>query len=291
MKLLDRTKRVISRLYGVDEQVADQIYTIGDFQLTLPSSHMLPVYQAQNRLYDRFLPFLGRINVDGWVIDVGANIGDSAAAIASGPPKKILCVEPSPFFGRYLNANAHVIRRNGSDVRIAAVAVSSRDTEVILSESSSTSTRGSAGPPVPAVTLDALAKSQCGGECVAFIKSDVDGYDGDVLLSGISTISRDRPSLFFECDIRSAQEINSFMKLFEILLALNYEIMCLDNFGLPLCIAKDGETCSNILTYLVRQGACLSTRTFYYIDCFACTNDNGAMLDVYKSYLTFIDGS
>lgn len=289
MRILDKAKYAIRRIRGLKEQRGEQIYKIGDFQLTLPCSHLLPHYQAHHRLYDRFLPFIGPANLDGWIVDVGANVGDSAAALTSGSPKKILCIEPSRFFGRYLSINAQVMRRSGSEIRIAELAVSSRENAIILSEGSSTATRGASGYPVLTSTLDELVKLHCDRERVSFIKTDVDGYDADVLLSGVSTIKNYRPSLFFECDVRSVHEIEVFVQLFEMIRSMNYRIMCLDNFGLPLSVVNDTETFANMLRYIAWQHAGTSTRTFYYLDCFACRDDDLLMLDIYRSYLDFVE--
>ena len=56
---------------------------IGDYYILLPPEHKLPEYQAKGRLYDRFLPTLClALPQDGeTIIDLGANVGDTAIAI------------------------------------------------------------------------------------------------------------------------------------------------------------------------------------------------------------------
>ena len=52
------------------------------YQLCLPKDHLLPHYQREHRLYDRFLPFVARALPAGTAaIDVGANCGDTLAAM------------------------------------------------------------------------------------------------------------------------------------------------------------------------------------------------------------------
>jgi hypothetical protein len=67
-------------------------------------SHMLPIYQSVHILYDSALPrickYLENKNNKIFIVDMGANIGDTVAMIQSeiSDYSKILCVEGSESF-------------------------------------------------------------------------------------------------------------------------------------------------------------------------------------------------
>src|SRR5262245_14114577 len=83
-------------------------FAYGDFVLCCDSSHQLPRILAQ-------LPDFGRnladivlaLKIDqAHIIDVGANIGDTALLLARfAPGAKVLCIEGDPQFMPYLETN------------------------------------------------------------------------------------------------------------------------------------------------------------------------------------------
>src|SRR5215203_6027449 len=75
----------------------------GDVEIDLPGNHPLPRYQRDYPLYDRFLPMLvSRLPDTAQIIDVGANCGDTVAAMyAANPRLRYLAIEPDPAFFKY----------------------------------------------------------------------------------------------------------------------------------------------------------------------------------------------
>jgi len=64
--------------------------------IKLDSGHVLPAYKKEHINYDRFLPHLvGFINdEDSIVVDIGANYGDTLAALAiSNSNLTYICIE------------------------------------------------------------------------------------------------------------------------------------------------------------------------------------------------------
>jgi hypothetical protein len=71
-------------------------FLIEGLPLSLPPDHGLPKFQAEHVMYDRFLPELARCLEGGantTIIDVGANVGDTALAMVSHCKPRILCVD------------------------------------------------------------------------------------------------------------------------------------------------------------------------------------------------------
>ena len=80
-------------------------YRIGSVELELPLSHELPFYRHDHPSYDRQLGAIAAA-LGGPVVDVGANVGDTAAAIREESGVPILCVEGDPTFFDLLERNA-----------------------------------------------------------------------------------------------------------------------------------------------------------------------------------------
>src|SRR5258706_13989898 len=88
-------------------------HRIGRFRLLLPADHRLDEYQRTWLRYDTALGYLARTvfrkYADSCAIDIGANVGDSAALIRSHADVRVLCVEGNPAFSQCLEHNASEI--------------------------------------------------------------------------------------------------------------------------------------------------------------------------------------
>jgi FkbM family methyltransferase len=99
------------------EHVQGKEYVVGRTTLVLPFDHALDEYQHQWKRYDRALGEISRLVWQKYpnfsAIDVGANVGDSAALISAYHDVNILCVEGTIIFLPFLIENA---RRIGPQV-------------------------------------------------------------------------------------------------------------------------------------------------------------------------------
>lgn len=82
-------------------------YNIDGFVMNLGEGHMLSLAQKYNPMYDRFVPYLAKLVSDdkNWIVDIGANVGDTTAAMIKHTNSKILCVEPTEKFYKLLIKN------------------------------------------------------------------------------------------------------------------------------------------------------------------------------------------
>jgi FkbM family methyltransferase len=145
---------------------------------------------------------------DGMVLDVGANIGLSALALAPLlPGGRILAVEPSP---RTVAALHRTLALNGLQDRVAveAVAVGATPGEAAFHAAGHSAgahlmdpgTLGAAALPqvrVPVETVDALV-ARHGLARLDFVKIDVEGFETEVLDGARATLARHRPLVFAE---------------------------------------------------------------------------------------------
>lgn len=180
-------------------------YRIGRFELDIPLSHELPRYRTLFPLYDGAIGPLARAVWEAFpessVVDIGANVGDTAAAIRSASPAPILCVEGSDAFFALLGRNA---ARLGADVTLERTLVGrSRATlrGVVQAAGGTARIVEDAGAPGLAVEplADVLARHP---ELPApkLVKIDTDGFDCPIVEASTAVWERFRPVLFFEYD-------------------------------------------------------------------------------------------
>ena len=196
---------------------------VGNIHLWLPPEHLLPIYKQKNHLYDSFLPVLAnRLPVGSTVVDVGANIGDSCKSMyISNSSLKFLCVEPDTKFFKYLKFNTHKIPKQNLFLYKVLVTESGGVFKLVGkggTKSMQITNQGS----IKTATLDSLCSEISAGSQIGLIKSDVDGFDFDVLLSGRSVISEKQPLVFAEFSFVDEGSLGKYLNLVNFLISAKY---------------------------------------------------------------------
>lgn len=249
-------------------------YQLGRYSIFYPPNHGLPVYQKQYRLYDRFLPVLVKhLDSNKLIIDVGANIGDSAIAMAQNCSNPILCFEPSDKFTYFLRKNIEHIGelvKERVEIRKVMVGTGKISGELLHHES------GTAGLIMKS-TSDNLTHKPL-DDCVAIqnqvilIKTDTDGFDFDVIQSASMILKNSEPVLFWENEISNEFQLDSFNKLYFFLDNLGYDKLTIfDNFGNILIEDGSYSVLCDLNNYLISMTKFNCSRTFHYIDVLAHT--------------------
>jgi FkbM family methyltransferase len=172
--------------------------------LLLPLSHLLPVYLDSNPLYDRlprmvskFLKEQGRCVIG---IDVGANIGDTVAAMMTSEQDRFLAIEPNPHFANYFRENWN---GNPNVVLLSVLCSSSAgEPSVVIQEKQGTAriTTSPHGLSIKQTTLDEVIRTMSDFKVANLLKIDTDGYDFEVLRGAALFIEQNKPTVLFECD-------------------------------------------------------------------------------------------
>jgi hypothetical protein len=222
-------------------------YQLSSLLIEMTDRHTLPYYQQQHKLYDRFLPHLAK-SLTGDVIDVGANVGATMAAMAQANPKlDFFCAEPQEQFFAALQQNKKLVEdKLQTKVRIMK------------------NTIGTVGVSLNAVVEEFDYKPD-------LIKVDVDGMDYDVLNSYKFD---QQPMLYFEADYQTETQLELFKKLIYDLNVRGYtKYFLFDNFGAFMGAVEHDEI--NHIDYLFDYIWTLkqkrSTMTIYYMDILAVT--------------------
>ena len=222
-------------------------YQLGSLLIEMTDRHTLPYYQQQHKLYDRFLPHLAK-SLTGSVIDVGANVGATMAAMAQANPQlDFFCAEPQDHNYVALQQNKKIVEdKLQTKVRIMK------------------NTIGTVGVSLNAVVEEFDYKPD-------LIKVDVDGMDYDVLNSYKFD---QQPMLYFEADYQTETQLELFKKLIYDLNVRGYtKYFLFDNFGAFMGAVEHDEI--NHIDYLFDYIWTLkqkrSTMTIYYMDILAVT--------------------
>lgn len=201
-------ERLCHKLRGLLVRLGDPTVTfdVAGMPLRLPLSHDLPLYLSRFPLYSGNLGRLAAACAGAYpdlaVVDIGANVGDSAAFLRQAGVAEILCVEGHPRYLAFLRTNAAAL---GDGVTIAPVLVGAATGPIdapFLTAKGTGGFRGGAPAPTPALTVsldDLLAEHPRRGR-LKLVKSDTDGFEAHILKGGIASLRKDRPVLFFEYD-------------------------------------------------------------------------------------------
>jgi FkbM family methyltransferase len=209
--------------------------------MVLPWSHRLPDYTRGNAVYGRnLIDLAGALaeTVPGPVtlLDVGANVGDSALSVLGAVDARVLAVEGDAEYIEYLRLNC------GSDDRVTIVEalLSTADgLEPVTAVRSGGTTRfqpDAHGKSRPTVTAEQLRENNADFDELRLVKSDTDGYDVD-LVPRIAEVWQDaHPVLFFEYDhALSRLAGNDPLAVWPALAALGYSTVAVwDNAGVPM---------------------------------------------------------
>lgn len=252
-------------------------YQIGKYTINMPADFALPNSQKKYKLYDRFLPVLAKqLTSNKLIIDVGANIGDTAIAILQHCDNPIICIEPSDVFFSYLGRNLKKLALKDFN---RVVTFKKLVGTGLLSGQLNHTVAGSAAikiskrlDSVTHIALDKLIKDTSN---VLLLKVDTDGFDFDVIKSAEKILADSEPILFWENAIFEDYQCMGFNELYSLLTKEKYKyIYIFDNFGNLITEESDFTTLRNLNSYVYSMEKCGCTRTFYYTDILAATEKN-----------------
>jgi FkbM family methyltransferase len=256
-------------------------YPYKTFSILLPDGHLLPAHQKAHPKYDRFLPHLASfIPAGDAIIDIGANCGDTLAGmVEKNPLAKYICIEPDEQFFHYLGLN--VLRMQDSlpslDVQMVQSLVGLEVANAALVGSGGTKHAVIGQGEKSSRTLDAIV-AEFPSHRIHLIKSDVDGFDYDVLNSAEGVLRASRPLIFFECQCDFEYQKAGYERTILRLIEAGYTHWLLfDNFGQLMLKTGAAEQIYQMLDYVWRQRQEASTRTMYYFDMLAYTDESAVL--------------
>lgn len=275
----------------------DYMYDIGGgVMIKLDSGHALPTYKEKHINYDRFLPHLvSCINdEDSIVVDIGANYGDTMAALAiSNSNLTYICIEADIDFYDYLLHNVKCVKSSipsltvlpflaflGKNIFPTKMEGKSGTKHAVVSD-----TNTNERARIPVMTLSRIIASLHihPDSVIRLLKTDTDGYDYDAIDASQHEIKRFNPILYFECFFDSDKQLKGYQETLTWLSALDYvNGVVFDNFG-GIILRSHGTNLLpdifSLIDYLNKQNKKLTSRTIYYYDICLFTEADHSLVD------------
>ena len=269
--------RIINKLQRKFEK-PKRYYNIDGFDMDLGEGHMLSLSQKYNPMYDRFVPYLAKLVQDNsqWIVDVGANVGDTTAAMIKHTNANILCVEPTEKFYNLLIKNisnfGELYNKRIMLANAFIAADSAQYTSVTIGGTAVMCESNESN--IPAYTLPNLLKREnIDINNVALIKTDTDGFDSDCMMSMGEYLKDISPFLYWENQIDNDMQYKKFLNMADYLHKYEYNnFFVFDNYGNYLC-KTDYIGLKEMCSYINRIRKAKSTYTFRYMDVLACKDN------------------
>jgi FkbM family methyltransferase len=184
------------------------------------------------------------------IIDIGANVGDTACMIASYANNDLVLVEASTQYFPLLEQN---VRQLTNKVTLLNAFVSSG--ELVRGE-----LRHGAG--TASFQHDPLARERqtvrlrdVAGDSVCMVKTDTDGFDFRILSDAIEWLSESRTAILFEDYIANTADLNASNGLCEQLKHIGYEFFVVwDDAGRYLLSTTSLDVIRDLHGYLLELG-------------------------------------
>lgn len=180
------------------------------------------------------------------VLDIGANVGDTAAIVATyAPAAQLILVEPSDVFFPILEKNAS----NFANLRRLEKAVVGVEGPGRFRHWGGTAVFEPGGEELRAprtMTLDELADSD-----TRMLKIDTDGWDYQILMNGRSWLREQRVLVFYEVECTSSELLQDANNSLDALLEAGYtRFVVWDDPGFLVVSTHDHETLRSLFRYL-----------------------------------------
>ncbi len=236
-------------------------------KLGVPLSHPLPLYHAT---YPQCDSVLGRLA--GWIretgkplvyIDIGANIGDTIAAINPMKGDRVFAIEPHPPYAKLLRKNTARLKCKTQIIEKACVE-NLTDAGLSIDGKLGTGVLVEDGEgSLPSTTLDLIVAEFPEMESCDLLKVDVDGYDFSVLRGGDRFLSKSKPIVLLESDVfENSNYMEDVVSLVNRMKGYGYRhLLVYDNYG-GLLTALPTENISSLIPILFYQ----VTRNTIYLD-------------------------
>ena len=276
-------------------------YKIGRFELELPPDHMLDKYQRQHRLYDWILGEIAKLIVsrypDATMIDIGANVGDTAALLCRHCDVPILCIEGNPRFVEYLRRN--VKRLPAVEVVECLIGnspgtVSIHDLKTVDGTASLVDAHHAprGGQEILIRPLADILREYTRFQRPKLIKTDTDGSDFEILRASMNIIRDLKPILLFEYDptFRKHGMQQASSTIAELGAAGYQYFFVYDNFGhfMRLIDKNQASEFMDLNRYLMSH--LIFGRQIYYVDVLAISvDDESLVFDLMKFHRAMIE--
>jgi FkbM family methyltransferase len=275
--LADKVRRAAASLWIRARSRFHRRYRIGAHVIVLPPGHALDKFRAHHPGYERPIEVISGLIREKYngltAIDVGANVGDTAAFMVKDERCRVLCIEGNPRFSALLEQNVRAFCPD-AEFELAFIGDCESGAAPVVETGAGTSRivlGGDAGDAVKLVRLDDVLARRAAFKDALFLKIDTDGFDPDVLRSGANFISRRRPVVFFEMDpCQPSSPYEKCLKAIDQLFAAGYDTFhVFDNAGTHMMrlTREQSPLLRQLLDYIILNSRQKKRAVYYYDIC------------------------
>jgi len=239
VKSLNLSHRTVRRAFG-NRSVRREVQGVS---LAMPWSHRLPDAARLHASYGQNLVALavglGEVDRPLGVLDVGANIGDSALQILAKADARVLCVEADPEYLPYLERNVGLDGRCVIEFGLLVSDAAEAYGLGAVRNGGTTSFVPGGGGAAPALTVADLPGRHPQLPPIRLVKSDTDGHDTRLIPPLARAYAASRPVLFFEYDPQLTRAVGRTdpSAVWAELRSAGYSTVGVwDNFGNPIMV-------------------------------------------------------
>lgn len=266
--------RALRRLYRFLAEGRNGLvkYSVDGCEIYFPALHETPFHWKfapdNSKSLGRVARACTAIHRDAVMLDIGANVGDSAAIVRSqGVRNRIIAVEGVEAFYTVLERNAELLGAvtpvlglvGASEHRASAnLRVVPGGNAVVYENPEDYGIRSDALSALDAqfITLDQVVELHAPGSTVKLLKTDIEGYDLPVLNGSLRFIETHRPLIYLELHVSTLDEKSkgvSWRDLWRNLRELGYARALYwynsDDFLCMLDLVRDAEVIDDIHEY------------------------------------------
>lgn len=232
--------RVIRSLYGRIRKSEPLFIQIGRHMVHFPVNSQVLNYKSAYRLYDTALGKIAGALCDKYpdlhAIDIGANVGDSAALIRESSDIPVLCIEGDPSLQALLAENT---ASWGRGIEIEMSFIGAEDDTINLNSANDLGNNAclvgalDSQGSVKLRTLSSILADHSAFATAKLLKTDTEGFDFKILRQSLDFIQQARPAIFLEYDPHFHPETpQAGIETLDALIGIGYsEFIYYDNFG------------------------------------------------------------
>jgi FkbM family methyltransferase len=170
-------------------------------------------------------------------VDIGANVGDTAAVVQAGAACDMILVEPSPVFYPYLSRNVRQFGERAKTRQSFLVAPDDTDVRFRLLHSDGTA-QPKREAPSKGRGPENLTLSDLSTSAIGLVKVDTDGYDLSLINAYMDQLAASETNLYFELEVRSADDVAAWSACLHSLLEKGFMgLLVWDDAGHFICSA------------------------------------------------------
>ena len=245
---------------------------IGKFVLSAPSNHILfrlqPVQPHRDLAVGILAGELQRKYPGQPLVDVGANIGDTAAIMATYSESPLVLIEPSEFYGRFLRNNVERLP-NRTTIHPVMISANTREQGVLMHTGGTARFEAVSGGEN---WIDCKRLADLTDERPCLIKIDTDGFDLPILEGSLDYLEQAKPCLFYENEVSDEKSREAANRAISSLRKIGYHYFAVfDDSGLHLVSTTEPDILYGLNEYLHKVRTAPAERDLYNYDVLCAT--------------------